>query len=617
MATAVVTFVGTKAVDAEATGGWNTGSLDNDIFVEGSGSIGAKTSNSLGRFYDLTVAGGPYNFTTTHAGYHIYAWMASLTPTDSHRIIVADDLATDSIGEWDVGPAAGYTLGFANYVINPAADFSRIVQAGTAGWTTTGNPGQLTGVDGFGGALNQTTTVMGNFNNALVDAISVGLGYRITNGDGASADATFADFITFENTTSNRFGALRSQAGVLFPLGKLYIGAASGATNTEFTDSGFVLQWPDANVASNLYALITEVGTGTTTTNLSTGRLASEADPVFLNFTSGTTNLTNVNANTKGGGIWLGANTTWNGGTLTQCGQIVNNSGTPAFTNIRIVDSLGIGPLSNDASAATILSATGFDDWADITFDGAGLGGTSQDAAIEVDIPGAGPFTINLDNFKFVNRVSGSVDMHFLANSNADYTVNVLNGGDTPTFTNDGTGTVTIVANPVAHTVTVVDEDNAAIAGARVFTWPTDNSGPIPYQESVTSITRSGSTATVTHTAHGLVTSQYVWIVGANEAEYNGVFQVTVTGVNTYTYTVSGTPATPATGTITATGVIINGTTNGSGVISYTRAYSANQTVQGRVREGTGAPFYKPNNYTSTITTTAGSSVTVTLQNDQ
>lgn len=67
----------------------------------------------------------------------------------------------------------------------------------------------------------------------------------------------------------------------------------------------------------------------------------------------------------------------------------------------------------------------------------------------------------------------------------------------------------------------------------------------------ITSITRSSSTATVTTTAsHSLTTGHYVFIIGATQSEYNGIHQVTVTGASTFTFTVTGTPATPATGTI-------------------------------------------------------------------
>lgn len=69
----------------------------------------------------------------------------------------------------------------------------------------------------------------------------------------------------------------------------------------------------------------------------------------------------------------------------------------------------------------------------------------------------------------------------------------------------------------------------------------------------VSSITRSGGTATVTTSAnHGYTTNDRVNIRGADQADYNGDYTITVTGVNTFTYTVANSPATPATGTIFA-----------------------------------------------------------------
>jgi hypothetical protein len=71
----------------------------------------------------------------------------------------------------------------------------------------------------------------------------------------------------------------------------------------------------------------------------------------------------------------------------------------------------------------------------------------------------------------------------------------------------------------------------------------------------VSSITRSGSVATVTtSSAHGFSNGDSVAINGAVQPEYNGVYTITVTDPTHYTYTVSGTPATPATGSIIAQG---------------------------------------------------------------
>jgi hypothetical protein len=69
----------------------------------------------------------------------------------------------------------------------------------------------------------------------------------------------------------------------------------------------------------------------------------------------------------------------------------------------------------------------------------------------------------------------------------------------------------------------------------------------------ITSITRTGTVATVTTTAvHGLTTGQIIIIAGATDALYNGTYVITVVTTTTFTYTMTGTPAiSPATGTIT------------------------------------------------------------------
>jgi len=73
--------------------------------------------------------------------------------------------------------------------------------------------------------------------------------------------------------------------------------------------------------------------------------------------------------------------------------------------------------------------------------------------------------------------------------------------------------------------------------------------------DAVTSITRSGTTATVTTTdTHNMGIGQSTTIAGAAESDYNGTFVVTsVPSSTTFTYEVSGSPSTPATGTITST----------------------------------------------------------------
>lgn len=68
-----------------------------------------------------------------------------------------------------------------------------------------------------------------------------------------------------------------------------------------------------------------------------------------------------------------------------------------------------------------------------------------------------------------------------------------------------------------------------------------------------TSVTQTGGVATVTlPTAHTLQNNTYIRISGATQTDYNGDFPITVTGATTFTYPISNSPASPATGTITS-----------------------------------------------------------------
>jgi Domain of unknown function (DUF4397) len=66
----------------------------------------------------------------------------------------------------------------------------------------------------------------------------------------------------------------------------------------------------------------------------------------------------------------------------------------------------------------------------------------------------------------------------------------------------------------------------------------------------ISRLTASGTTATLaTSASHGLAKNDIITVSGANQAEYNGIFAVdSVVSGTRVTYTMSGTPTTPATG---------------------------------------------------------------------
>jgi uncharacterized phage protein gp47/JayE len=69
----------------------------------------------------------------------------------------------------------------------------------------------------------------------------------------------------------------------------------------------------------------------------------------------------------------------------------------------------------------------------------------------------------------------------------------------------------------------------------------------------IISLTRSGSIVTaITSSPHRFGSTQSLTIASAVETEYNGLQSITVTGEDSFTYTIATTPTSPATGTITA-----------------------------------------------------------------
>jgi hypothetical protein len=164
--------------------------------------------------------------------------------------------------------------------------------------------------------------------------------------------------------------------------------------------------------------------------------------------------------------------------------------------------------------------------------------------------------------------------------------------------------------------ITVKDTDTlAAIESARVL-MEASAGGDLPAGESCT-ITRSGATASVAHTDHGMTAGMSVVIRGATEDEYNGIYTISNVTTHAYDYSVSGTPNTPATGTITATCSILNGVTNASGVLQIsTFNYTSDQPVTGKVRRATTGTKYKTGTITGTITST-GLDTTVLLIADE
>ena len=181
------------------------------------------------------------------------------------------------------------------------------------------------------------------------------------------------------------------------------------------------------------------------------------------------------------------------------------------------------------------------------------------------------------------------------------------------TFTTN-TGPDITINNNVTITIKAVTSTSTAIENARVSI---ESNGGALASSLATTITRVGTTATATATAHGMKSGDVAIVRGADQAEYTGAHTITVVDANTYTYTVSGSPATPATGTVTTTTQILTGLTNASGILTSSAFnYSSDQPIAGRIRKGSVSPRFKTSQLSGTITS-AGFSTTITMVSDE
>ncbi len=149
-----------------------------------------------------------------------------------------------------------------------------------------------------------------------------------------------------------------------------------------------------------------------------------------------------------------------------------------------------------------------------------------------------------------------------------------------PTFT---TSTLSRASAGCAATkggLTTTLDDISTFANGDLV-WMHQSRGGNTARRAIVSITRSVNTATVTTSGnHGYLDGISVTISGANQADYNGHFQITVTGVTTFTYQVANTPTTPSTGTrfVTKDNWELNKIVSGAGTLTLTLALPIQDT---------------------------------------
>lgn len=432
--TTIIDYDGINGASTEPTVGWVAGrspeNADTDFPIQGT-THASLTMNTTGKAGLLTT-GSTF---TWQSGHYLFGWLIWLAPSTIEDTALGglSMLCGDGEGTYKVFYVGGADFGsypyggWQNFAVDPELTHDEIF-------------GSPSGYNVIGAGANVHTKVskgnpLGN------DAFRYGRGeFRISGGDLGNGYATFIDMATANDATSARWGLFQKIDGGYRFKGLMYFGFGS---LTEFTDSdrsividhhiyvnsdfnriefhnvGSIINWNNINFSS--------------LSSVSRGQLEM-IDNCTLNddggvFTGMDTFIYQSNA-TMTGRTWRGCNQITQGGATFDDCFIEASTATIAM----VVDDLSLVNGCNFSSGGTGhgLDIGSFNADAIVSWGNTDEGYASSDGS-------TGNETI------LVNVASGFT-----------LTINVINGGSTPTIKNDGLGSV-VIQNAVPINVTVTD----------------------------------------------------------------------------------------------------------------------------------------------------------------
>lgn len=449
---------------ADATTGWTAvGNFsvpprtDNGVKIQGTNGLTGSGPSSANAtvWYKNT-------FTSTNLtdGRHIYAWfmISSLGVADTKangglRVASGSGAGTAS----GIFPTDGLTAGkcwrvdgidtnvqggWSCYIINPN---------GTPDFTT-GSPNMAAAV-WIAMGLRSTAAILDTTFNFCVDALRLGTGHTVNNGT-SGAPVTLVDFDAFDNVNTTRYGVVYKRSGTFYIGGKLKIGTAGQTAITFFKEVSRLILFHDYPVDTTFYEIIV-TGNATYQSTVQFGNLSGSNTTQGCTIRAiGASGFT-LTANSNGSFLIYGSSVegmkqaTLNN-LCTLKNTTINNSGT-ITSNGAVIDGCTFANGTN--YAISIASTTEMSVVTNSVFEG-----HTVNPAVNITTIG----TYTFDNLTF-NGNTFDVDN----NSGGLVTINIVNGGNTPTYRN-GAGSSTVVNNAVTLKVTVKDEASFIVQNARV-----------------------------------------------------------------------------------------------------------------------------------------------------
>ncbi len=505
--------------------------------------------------------------TVWSSGDYMFGWLIWLAPTalaaraaGGLSMFIGDSADVFNIywvggKDWGSYPYGGWQ----NFVVDPEA-------------TPSENAGAPSTFDHVGAAINGLVKV--NKGDPLgFDVFRCGRGeLRIAGGSVGDGYADF-DAMAIENdNNANKWGLFQFILGSYLWKGLMSFGYGSLA---EFTDANrnIVIDNTQAWVDADFNRIeVNNVSSKLNWTNISITALGTISRGEFEMIDNAEFNDTGGVFTDMSTFIYL-SNATIVNKIFRRCGQVTQGGG--IFTGCTFEESTAAKALvADDLTKVTNC---------DFASGGAGYAIEGFSAAASYTLVG-----LTFEGYASGDGSTGDEALHVLASSG---TVTIVYTGAAPSVHSEG-ATIVKVGAAVDITVTVKTAAGVNVDDALVLLKASNDSGPFPFEETVNGIVNAGTLATVDHTGHGMASNDSVYIKGASLLANNGVFQITVNGVDEYEYTMGSAPGSSPTGTILATFVALYGLSS-SGIVTTSREYGDIQPVVGWARKSTSTPFYK------------------------
>lgn len=569
--------------------------IDTDLAIHGSVCISsdrAKTGLSSNAF-----VGAGFSLA---AGECIFVWHKFFAPNSlatlangGVRVMVGD--SSSVYDGWYLDGSDTYPYGgWVNHVVDPTTTPDQ-----TAG-TTTGTYAMV------GNGWNLPTQAPSKGNPFGTDIIRYGRGESRFTGGEVGDYATFDGYaLVNDHPTTGRFGLLQAIAGGYLFKGLMSLGLTATAVDMR-----------DANVSITIDNTL-KVGSGFN--RIEIHNAASNIEWTNISFTAlgtvskGQFEMVDNATLTDVGGVFTGmdtfiyqSNATVTSRTYRSCGQVT--LGGASFVSC-------IFASSTAANSTTTITLSNLDECSfesdgsnhavELTGSAGSYGWTCSLIGYDAGSSGSGVEVTG-------GSITGNEAIHITA-ATGTFDITVATGASIPSVSSAG-AIVNVIAGAVDVTVTAINVSGAAVDDVAIALYAANATGDLPYQEAIT-ISNSGTTATVIHNSHGMITNDKVLIRLGDQPYNRGVFQITVTDANTYTYTTSSAPTGDPSG-CNATWTSIYETLSGTNTFTKSRTFGNNQPVIGWVRKSTNSPFYVTAPIAGTIGSSTGVSLTALMLSD-